>query len=94
MYLAQGFLAECFLNLKNIEKAKYTYLQAFKIAIYINITENFIDQVDSMRISLLALGVPKEKLVEECQKIYGTVTNTESVSVTDPQGLFNVIETS
>jgi tetratricopeptide (TPR) repeat protein len=68
MYLAQGFLAECFLELRNVEKAIYTYLQAFKIAIYINITENFKDQVDAMRVSLLALGVSKEKLVEEGQK--------------------------
>ncbi|MHA1745541.1 MAG: tetratricopeptide repeat protein [Promethearchaeota archaeon] len=68
MFLAQGFLAECFLKLNDIEKAKYTYLQAFKIAIYINITENFKDQIDAMRVSLLALGVPKEKLVEEGQK--------------------------
>ena len=68
MYLAQGFLAECFLKMSNIEKAKYTYLQAFKIAIYININENFKDQIDAMRVSLLALGVPKEKLVEEGQK--------------------------
>ena len=68
MYLAQGFLAECFLKMDNIEKAKYTYLQAFKMAIYINITENFKDQIDQMRVSLLALGVSKEKLVEEGQK--------------------------
>ena len=68
MFLAQGFLAECFLKLNDIEKAKYTYLQAFKIAIYINITENFKDQIDAMRVSLLALGVSKEKLVEEGQK--------------------------
>ena len=68
MFLAQGFLAECFLKLNDIEKAKYTYLQAFKIAIYININENFKDQVDAMHVSLLALGVSKEKLVEEGQK--------------------------
>jgi len=68
MYLAQGFLAECFLKMSNIDKAKHTYLQAFKMAIYINITENFKDQVDAMRVSLLALGVSKETLVEEGQK--------------------------
>jgi len=67
MYLAQGFLAESFLNKKDIEKAKYTYLQAFKLAIFMNINGKHQNDVNSMRMALLSLGYTTEQLLKEAE---------------------------
>lgn len=67
MFLAEGFLAESFLNKKDIEKAKYTYLQAFKLAVFLNINGNHQNDVNLMRIALLSLGFTVEELLKEAE---------------------------
>ncbi|MHA1474861.1 MAG: tetratricopeptide repeat protein [Promethearchaeota archaeon] len=67
MYLAEGFLAESFLNKKDIEKAKYTYLQAFKLAVFLNINGKHQNDVNLMRLALLSLGYTKEELIKEAE---------------------------
>ena len=68
MYLAEGFLAESYLNKKDIEKAKYTYLQAFKLAVFLNINGNHQNDVNSMRMALLSLGYTTEELLKEAEE--------------------------
>jgi len=67
MYLAEGFLAESFLNKKDIEKAKYTYLQAFKLAVFLNLDGKHQNDVNLMRIALLSLGFTTEALIKEAE---------------------------
>ncbi|QEE15027.1 tetratricopeptide repeat protein [Promethearchaeum syntrophicum] len=67
MYLAEGFLAESFLNKKDIEKAKYTYLQAFKLAVFLNLDGKHQNDVNLMRIALLSLGFTTETLIKEAE---------------------------
>jgi tetratricopeptide (TPR) repeat protein len=68
MFLAQGFIAEVYVKLKEIEKAKHTYMQAYKLAVFININSDFKQHVMEMEISLLTLGVEREDLEIEAQK--------------------------
>ncbi len=68
MYLAEGFLAETFLNKKDIEKAKYPYLQAFKLAIYLNLNGKHQNDVNLMRLALLSLGYTTEELLKEAEE--------------------------
>jgi len=67
MFLAEGFLAESFLNKKDIEKAKYTYLQAFKLAVFLNVDGKHQDDVNSMHLALLSLGYTPEELLKEAE---------------------------
>ncbi|MHA1584252.1 MAG: tetratricopeptide repeat protein [Promethearchaeota archaeon] len=68
MYLAQGFLAETFLKLEEIEKAKHTYLQTYKLAVYINTIKDFKEQVQTMKTTLLVLGFNLEEIIAEGEK--------------------------
>ncbi|WP_371802119.1 tetratricopeptide repeat protein [Candidatus Lokiarchaeum ossiferum] len=68
MFLAEGFLAETYLKLRETEKAKNTYLQAFKLAVYINVEKDYKQHVEAMRLALLSLGYTIEELVKEGQK--------------------------
>ncbi len=65
MFHAQGFIAECQIKLKEIDKGKHIYLQAFKLAVYINVTQDFQQHVDEMRASLLILGVDPNLIQKE-----------------------------
>ncbi len=65
MYLAEGFIAESYLNKKDIEKAKYTYLQAFKLAVFLNMNGKHQNDVNLMRMALLSLGFTVEELLKE-----------------------------
>ncbi len=67
MYLAEGFVAESYLNKKDIEKAKYTYLQAFKLAVYLNMNGKHQNDVNLMRMALLSLGFTVEELLKEAE---------------------------
>lgn len=67
MFIAQGFIAEVYINLKEIEKGKHTYIQAFKLAVYINTYKDFQQHIDEMRSSLLVLGIDKEIIDQEEQ---------------------------
>lgn len=68
MFLAEGFLAETYLKLREIEKAKNAYLQAFKLAVYINVEKDYKQHVEAMRLALLSLGYSIEDLIKEGQK--------------------------
>jgi tetratricopeptide (TPR) repeat protein len=72
MYFSQGFIGECLLKQKEIEKANFTYLQAFKLAVFINSTNDFKDEVIKMRLILQSLGNSKELIMEEEQKALQT----------------------
>ncbi|MCK4798724.1 MAG: tetratricopeptide repeat protein, partial [Spirochaetes bacterium] len=69
MFLAQGFIAEVYVKLKDIEKAKHTYMQAYKLAVFINTNSDFKQHMIEMEISLLTLGVDREVLEIEAQKV-------------------------
>ena len=69
MFLSQGFIAESYLKLKNIDKARNIYLQAYKLANIINQTTEFQQHVDEMEVSLLALGMEKDGIEAEAQKV-------------------------
>ncbi len=68
MFLSEGFLAESYLKLQEIEKAKKTYLQAFKLAVYLNVDKDYKQHVESMRLALLSLGYSIEDLILEGQE--------------------------
>ncbi len=68
MFITEGFLAESYIKIKEIEKAKQIYLQAFKLAIYMNATEDYQQDVNSMRLALLSLGYSVDEIVKEGQK--------------------------
>ncbi len=66
MYLAQGFIAETYFKLRDLENAKLTYLETFKLASYIHemegIKSEFAEKVEQMRVALLSLGMTQEEL--------------------------------
>ncbi len=68
MFLAEGFLAESFLNRNEIEKAKYAYLQTFKLAVFLNINGKHQEDVNSIRLALLSLGYSNEEILNEAEK--------------------------
>lgn len=61
-YLAQGFIAETYVSLEEIEKAKETYLSAYKIAMLIDLDSDLdsTNESEQMKIALMALGVPMD----------------------------------
>lgn len=68
MFLAEGFLAESFLNRNEIEKAKYAYLQTFKLAVFLNINGKHQEDVNSIRLALLSLGYSNEEILKEAEE--------------------------
>jgi len=66
-YLAQGFIAETFVSLKEIEKAKETYLNAYMIALLIDLESNKEDteEAEQMKAALIMLGVSPEIIHEK-----------------------------
>ncbi|MHA1612590.1 MAG: tetratricopeptide repeat protein [Promethearchaeota archaeon] len=65
MYLAEGFIGECYIKLGDIEKAKHIYLQTFKLAVFLNTTSDRANEIESMRILLLTLGFSLKELAKE-----------------------------
>lgn len=71
MYLAEGFIGECYVKLGDMEKAKNVYLQTFKLAVYLNTISDHKEAVESMRLLLLTLGYsPKELMHEERKALH------------------------
>lgn len=68
MYLTEGFIAETLIKLGEIEKAKYTYLQCFKLAVYLNSFSDYQEKIDAMRLMLLTLGYSIGELDHEERK--------------------------
>lgn len=56
MYHAQGFIGESYFKLRDLEKAKKAYLDAFMIAVYLGLT----DEIEKMKTVLIALGYSYE----------------------------------
>ncbi len=65
MYLAEGFIGECYIKLGDVEKAKHIYLQAFKLAVFLNTTSDHANEIESMRILLMTLGFSLKELANE-----------------------------
>ncbi|WP_457556537.1 tetratricopeptide repeat protein [Candidatus Harpocratesius sp.] len=68
MYLAEGFIGECYVKLGDMEKAKNVYLQTFKLAVYLNTISDHKEAVESMRLLLLTLGYSQKELMHEERK--------------------------
>lgn len=68
MYLAEGFIGECYTKLGDIDQAKRVYLQTFKLAVYLNTISDHQEAVDSMRLLLLTLGFSHKELEHEEKK--------------------------
>ncbi len=66
-YLAQGFIAETYVSLKEIDKAKETYLNAYMIALLIDLESNKEDteEAEQMKAALIMLGVSPEIIHEK-----------------------------
>jgi hypothetical protein len=52
IFLAQGFIGECYLKLKIIEEAKDSYVQTFMLAVHLNEKE----EIEKFRLVLRTLG--------------------------------------
>ncbi|MHA1887215.1 MAG: tetratricopeptide repeat protein [Promethearchaeota archaeon] len=68
MYLAEGFIGECYVKLGDISQARKIYLQTFKLAVYLNVFSDHQEAVDSMRLLLLTLGFSRKELDHEEKK--------------------------
>lgn len=58
MYLADGFIGETYFKLKEIEKAKQAYMDAFMLAVFLNLKE----EMDKMRAVLVTLGISLDEI--------------------------------
>jgi tetratricopeptide (TPR) repeat protein len=64
MFLAQGFIAECYFKIHELDKARQTYLEAFKLALYLENIKGVFEGKEQMRVALLMLGVDQRKIEE------------------------------
>ena len=73
MYLAQGFVGEAYFKMHDVEKAKKTYIEAYKLAVYIHALQEasgkdqlkiseMANNEQSMQIVLLSLGVTQDEI--------------------------------
>jgi tetratricopeptide (TPR) repeat protein len=74
MYLADGFIGETYFKLKEIEKAKQAYFDAFMLAVFLNLKE----EIEKMRAVLVTLGVGLEEI--KSKELEAKKTTDEKVS--------------